>query len=248
VLLKVCLNGPRHAGEHVALPVSAEELAADAVACVRAGAAAIHMHPRDETGRESLDAAVVDAAVRLVREACRVPVGVATGAWVEPDPDRRAALVGAWNAPDFASVNLSEPGAVAVMRALLEAGIGVEAGIWSPEDAERLAASGHADRLMRVLVEVMRGSGAAAAAAAREIDAALDRLGVRVPRLHHGEGDAAWPVLRQAIVLGRDLRIGLEDTLSLPDGTPARDNAGLVAAALELVGDPGPAGGPRLPA
>jgi len=117
VLLKACLNGPRQADEHAALPVSVEALAADAVACVRAGAGAIHMHPRDAEGRESLEVGVVDAAVRTVREACGVPVGVATGAWVEPDPGRRAELVSAWTEPDFASVNLSEPGAVEVMRA-----------------------------------------------------------------------------------------------------------------------------------
>jgi uncharacterized protein (DUF849 family) len=239
VLLKACLNGPRDPDEHPALPVTVEALAADAVACVRAGAGAIHMHPRDADGRESLDVGVVDAAVRQVREACGVPVGVATGAWVEPDPGRRAQLVGAWNAPDFASVNLSEPGAVDVMRALLDAGIGIEAGIWSPQDAERLASSGLADRPMRVLVEVMRGSGEVAAAAARSIDAALDGLGIQVPRLHHGEESAAWPVLRQGIVLGRDLRVGLEDTLVLPDGTPARGNADLVAAAARLISHAG---------
>jgi uncharacterized protein (DUF849 family) len=235
VLLKACLNGPRDAGEHPALPVSVEALAADAVACVRAGAGAIHMHPRDREGRESLEVGVVDAAVRRVREACGIPVGVATGAWVEPDPGRRAQLVSAWTEPDFASVNLSEPGAAEVMRALLDAAVGVEAGIWSAQDAVRLASSGLADRPMRVLVEVMRGTDDVAAAAAREIDATLDRLGIRAPRLHHGEGPAAWPVLRQGIVLGRDLRIGLEDTLVLPDGTPARDNAGLVAAAARLI-------------
>lgn len=237
MLLKACLNGPRRPGEHPALPLSVEALAADAVASVRAGAGAIHMHPRDAEGRESLEARVVDAAVRGVREACGVPVGVATGAWVEPDPERRAQLVGAWTEPDFASVNLSEPGATDVMRALLDAGIGIEAGIWSPKDVERLASSGLADRPMRVLVEVMRGSGEVAAAAAREIDAALDRLGIRAPRLHHGEELAAWPVLRQGIALGRDLRVGLEDTLVLPDGSPARDNAALVAAAARLIAD-----------
>jgi uncharacterized protein (DUF849 family) len=234
VLLKACLNGPRQAGEHPALPVTVGALAADAVACVRAGAGAIHLHPRDAEGRESLAAEIVDPAVRAVRDACGVPVGVATGAWVEPDPEHRAALVRRWTAPDFASVNLSEPGAAGVMRALLDAGIGIEAGIWSPEDAERLAASGLADRPLRVLVEVMEGAGEAAAAAAREIDAALDRLGVHAPRLHHGEEAAAWPVLRQGIALGRDLRVGLEDTLVLPDGTPASGNAALVGAADRL--------------
>ncbi len=236
VLLEACLNGSRRGDEHPAVPTSAEELAADATACVRCGAGAIHLHPRDRDARESLDAAVVDPTVRLVQQTCGTPVGVTTGAWIEPDPDRRAGLVAAWAAPDFASVNLSEQGAVGVMRALLEAGIGVEAGVWSVDDAERLAASGLADRLTRVLVEVMIGSGKAAAATAREIDAALDRHRVGAPRLHHGEESATWPVLRQAASLRRDCRIGFEDTLELPDGIRAASNAELVSAAVELIG------------
>ena len=48
---------------------------------------------------------------------------------MEPEPERRASLVGAWSEPDYASVNLSEPGAVPVMHALLYAGIEIEAGL-----------------------------------------------------------------------------------------------------------------------
>jgi len=235
VLLKACLNGSRHAGEHPALPVTGEAMAADAVACVAAGAGAIHLHPRDADGRETLAGDVVDETVRRVRAACGVPVGVATGAWVEPDPERRAALVRTWTAPDFASVNLSEPGAEGVMRALLDGGrVGIEAGIWSVDDAERLAATGLAGQLTRVLVEVIGAPRNSAAAVARDIDAALDRLGITAPRLHHGEEDATWPVLEQAIALGRDTRIGLEDTLWRPDGSGTGGNAELVALATAL--------------
>ena len=234
MLLQACLNGARGSDEHLALPVTARQLATDASACVARGARAIHCHPRDADGRESLHVDVIDAVVEEIRAACGVPVGVATGAWVEPDPERRAALVGAWTAPDYASVNLSEPGAVAVMRALLAAGVGIEAGVWSVEDAERLAASGLGDRVTRVLVEIMDGSGDAAARSALEVDAALDRLGLAAPRLHHGERTATWPVLRQALRLGRDTRIGFEDTLELPDGRQAASNAELVGAADAL--------------
>jgi len=191
VLLKACLNGARSADQHPALPITVDAMVADAAACVAAGAGAIHLHPRDADGRESLAADVVDDTVRRVRAACGVPVGVATGAWVEPDPERRAALVGAWTAPGFASVNLSEPGAEAVMRALLDRGlVGIEAGVWSVADAERLAATGLAGALTRVLVEVIDVPREAAPGAARAIDAALDRLGVTAPRLHHGEEEA----------------------------------------------------------
>jgi uncharacterized protein (DUF849 family) len=38
-------------------------------------------------------------------------------------------------------------------------------------------------------------------------------------------------VIDRAIARGRDVRIGLEDTTVLPDGSTARDNADLVAEA-----------------
>ena len=37
-MLQACLNGSRAAGEHPALPLTPEQLAADARACVDAGA------------------------------------------------------------------------------------------------------------------------------------------------------------------------------------------------------------------
>jgi uncharacterized protein (DUF849 family) len=100
----------------------AEKLARDAAACVAAGADAIHMHPRDAEGRETLEAAVVDDVAARVRDACGVPVGVSTGAWIEPDLERRLDLIRAWSAPDYASVNLSEAGSERVMQALVRRG------------------------------------------------------------------------------------------------------------------------------
>lgn len=138
-VLQAALNGNRAPGSHRALPVMPPELVADGVSCVRVGAAALHIHPRSSSsGLETLDPAAVDETVAGVRAATGVPIGVSTGAWIEPDPTRRADLVSAWREPDMASVNLSEDGAELVAQALLEAGIGVEAGIWSVEDAERL--------------------------------------------------------------------------------------------------------------
>lgn len=233
-MLKVALNGGREAGAHPSLPVTPEELAEAAAACVAVGAAAVHLHPRDHSGRESLDAAVIGKTVQRVRAAVgQVPIGVSTGAWIEPGPRRRVALVSGWDGPDMASVNLSEEGAGSVMAALLEQGIGVEAGVWSVADVHRLAATGLQDRMLRVLVEIVHPV-EDPQAEARAIDQALDRIGSAAPRLHHGEGEATWPVLRQALRLGHDIRIGLEDTLTLPDGSPAASNESLVQAALAI--------------
>ncbi|MEU0100441.1 3-keto-5-aminohexanoate cleavage protein [Streptomyces sp. NPDC006267] len=53
--------------------------------------------------------------------------------------------------------------------------------------------------------------------------------------LLHGEDAAAWPILRLAASCGLDTRVGLEDVLRLPDGTPAPDNAALVCVARETI-------------
>jgi uncharacterized protein (DUF849 family) len=231
------LNGTRSRGDHAAVPVTPQQLADDARAAVAAGAAALHVHPRGADGTETLDAAACAAVVTAIRTACPgIPVGLSTGAWMAPDPWARAKLIASWTAlPDFASVNFSETGAADVCTVLMRRGIGIEAGLWSLEDVRVFVGSRLAPWCLRILVEVPPPEPAAAVAAAVAIDAALDDAEIWLPRLHHGDGVATWAVLDAALGLARDIRIGLEDTLVLPDGGQARDNAQMVEAAVQLV-------------
>ena len=228
--LKACLNGGRPA------PADPAELAAEAAGAVDAGAGALHVHPRDPAGRESLAAADIGAAVAAVRAACPgVPVGVSTGLWMTGgDPARRRELVTAWSGsddrPDFASVNASEPGGAELAAVLRAAGIGVEAGIWTPSEVAAVPAL----QPMRVLIEIIDTPADRAVAAADAILDRLDRLGWTGPRLLHGEEDACWPLIAHAARLGLDTRIGLEDTLTRPDGSPATGNADLVRLARRM--------------
>ena len=52
------------------VPITPEEIAADAVACAKAGAAVIHIHVRDENGVNSMDTKRFYQVVNLVREEC----------------------------------------------------------------------------------------------------------------------------------------------------------------------------------
>lgn len=231
-MLKVCLNGGVRRDEHPAVPVTATELAADAARCVAAGAGAVHLHPRGRDERETLDAHWLAAAVDAVRQASpAVPVGVSTGAWIEPDPRARVAAVRSWTVlPDFASVNAHEEGAEQVATALHERGVGVEAGLWTP--AAVAVYRRWRVPVLRVLVECMRPDPAEALADAERMLGSLPADGPAV--LLHAEGPAVWPVLRDALHRGLSTRIGLEDTLTLPDGSVAVGNAELVAAAVAL--------------
>jgi uncharacterized protein (DUF849 family) len=236
MLLKACLNGPRLPHEHPTLPVTPDAIGADAAAAVAAGAGAVHVHPKDLDGIDTLDAHAVADVLAAVRESAPgVPVGVTTGAWAQPDPAARRAAIEAWTVfPDFASVNWREPGAADVAASLLEHGIGVEAGLWHPDAVTSWLAWPHHARCTRVLVEVVDDRAPADALA--WADMLLSMLGVTsLPVLLHGEGTSAWPVLTDAVRRELDTRVGLEDVLVRPDGTPADGNADLVRAARLLL-------------
>jgi len=235
--VKACLNGNRKPGAHPALPLTAAEVATAARAAVEAGAFAVHVHPRGPDGAETLEPGPIGEAALAIRAACPgTPVGFSTGAWIEPGgPERIRELVAAWDArPDFVSVNLHEPGAADLIRLLGDAGIGVEAGVTTALSARRLVDESLAERCLRVLVEPRERDEAAALVTVAAVDAVLDEAAVGLPRLYHGYDGTAWPVIRAALARGRDVRVGLEDVLVLPDGGPAPDSAALVAAAVAL--------------
>ncbi|WP_405426250.1 3-keto-5-aminohexanoate cleavage protein [Micromonospora sp. NBC_00617] len=251
-MVKACLNGQRSRADHPAVPVTPAELAADAARCAALGVAAVHVHPRDAAGVESLRPAVIADALTAIRAARPgLPVGVSTGAWIEPDPAARVAAVRSWPVlPDFASVNAHEPGAEAVATALHERGVLVEVGLWTVEAVETYQS--WRVPVGRILVECMAQEPVVALADAARILAALPtpprtpgvpqgsglpggsppETAGTPPVLLHAEGPATWAVLVEAVRRGLHTRIGLEDTLLLPDGTTAPGNAALVTAAL----------------
>jgi uncharacterized protein (DUF849 family) len=237
-LLQAALNGSLTKSDHPAVPMTVDELARDAAACVAAGARSVHLHPRAVDGRERAHAEVVDAVAHQVRAACGAEISVTTGAWIEPDLTRRVEFVRSWSAPDCATVNVCEEGSFEVMEALLAAGVGVEAGVWTVADAERLAVSGLGGSVLRILVEPIEVSAADATALVEDMHRALDSFGLSAPRLQHGDGEATWVLIRDAVRRAVDTRVGLEDTSLHPNGEPATGNAALVRAARELGAGP----------
>jgi uncharacterized protein (DUF849 family) len=234
MIVQACLNGARRSDFHHQLPLTAEAMARDGALCVAAGAAELHIHPRGLHGRESL--AAVDTTILAVRRACpSTLVGVSTGAWIENDEQQTRNAITGWNAlPDYASVNLSEPDAPAVMELLRQRGIGIEAGIASVADAERFLDFPDHDLVFRILIEMDEQDLGAARKTADDIAALLDRAGVRRPILLHGFDATVWPFVGIAHQRQWSTRVGLEDGKHLPDGTIAPGNAALVAAAVAI--------------
>ena len=227
--IQACINGSRGRDAHPRLPRSAAELGWDARDCEQAGATSVHVHPR-EPRRESMGASAVARAVNAIRAAAPgLPVGVTTGAWLVENPRDRVRLIEQWDVlPDFASVNWHEEGAADVSAALLDRGVGLEVGLWTLSAARNWVSSEIESECLRVLVELPSRATVALA------DEILDIVGDEYPLLVHGEDESCWPALQYALRHGHGIRIGLEDTLELPDGSEAPDNPGLVRAALAL--------------
>jgi len=230
-MIQCALNGAYTAADHPAVPVTLEQIVADARACAAAGAASVHFHPHRPGGGDSMAADVLDPVVAAVRAAVpELEISCSTHADIDLGgaADHRAAVRGWRSPPDAVSLNLAEPGSVELGTELLAAGVAIEAGIFTLADADALLAAPWAEQVRRVLVEVIyEHDDEAAVALAHAIDERVAPLGR--PRLWHGDARANWAVADEGARLGRDIRVGLEDTIVGRDGGPAPSNAEQVA-------------------
>jgi len=233
-MIKAALNGGRTRAEHPNIPITPEELAGSAREAIAAGAACIHFHVRGPDGKESLTSEHVERSLKAIRKAIPEPAGVSTGAWILRNTALRYQLVSQWTTlPDFASVNFNEDGAVALADLLLSRDVPIEAGLSDLSGTKVFVNSGLASRCLRLLIEPMQPSVSQVLKTLDEILALLQGAGVNLPIVFHGLNEMAWPMIDEAAARGYDTRVGFEDILTLPDGTPAHGNGALVAEAAK---------------
>ena len=236
-MLQACLNGGRTKREHPDIPVSHAELAEDAVAVSAAGADTLHVHPRNAQGAESLSPGDVGQCLAAIRSSVpQMPVGVGTGAWIAPGHAVRLEHIRGWDVlPDYASVNVNEDDAPETMAILTAKGIGIEAGIWTADDAERFVSVKDDFVCLRILVELTSDNPDEAEWEYGRIVQVLSAAGIDLPLLVHGGGGSVWRMVAVARRDGHHARVGFEDGLMLPDGRTASSNADIVRAARRIM-------------
>ncbi|SMD01872.1 3-keto-5-aminohexanoate cleavage protein [Lentzea albidocapillata] len=217
-MLQACLNGSRTAEEHPALPLSPERLAEDAADVAALGVTSVHIRPRDVIGALTLVGPEVATTIATVRAAVPgIEISVSTDV-----PGNQGTLIGSWAAlaagrPDIACVHVGRPGWRDLAQALHQVNVRVELVVEAPARLTELPAS-----VSRITVVATR-------ATAESLLAEVEPLGL--PIMLHGRDAEAWSVLDYAALLEHHVRMGLEDTLHLPDGRRAKNNAELVALA-----------------
>jgi uncharacterized protein (DUF849 family) len=234
IFLQAALNGD---SVHPAAPRTPAAIAEAARTAVDAGAQSVHVHAFDDAGRQTLDGAACAKVLREIRLRCpETPISLTTSAAIVGDPGERFRIVEAWEEmPDLVTANQGEPGIVELCDLLLSRGVGIEAGLLTTEDARAFVLSGLAGRCRRVLIEPLDADPDAAVRHAAQMEDIVLSAGITLEQVHHGYGLACWAVNRRGLDRGHGIRTGLEDITLLPDGSPARDNADLVAAAARLI-------------
>jgi len=228
-LIEAAINGPT--GRPA--PWSPEDAAAEARRAVEAGAGLIHAHARTREGAESSDPGWYrDFLVQFAELCPGVPVSITS-----KRTPRLLENVAAWTTqPAVCSVNYGS--SVDPWRELLGIlegrGVPIEAGAADEAMIDAVCAADRPAAHLVLLVEAQDPSRVAAADRYLALRMHASRAGFEAPIIAHGRGDATWGIVGAALAAGDHVRVGFEDSLTLPDGRPAASNGELVASAVRI--------------
>ncbi len=261
VLVMVAPNGARLSTADVpTLPITPEELAAEAVACLRAGAAAMHLHVRDGEGRHSLDSAHYRAAMRAIEDATHgeMPIQATTEAagrygWREQIAAVRALKPPAVSIalrellPDEAEADEERRAeAAAFFRWLHDEHLAPQIICYAPEEVRRVIAlqeQGFIPWPHPFLLFVLGKKPGGRASGPDAPEAMITQLEAFRDAFRPLAGRGEWmacafgphqiEVLERAAEMGGHVRVGFENGRDIAPGKPAATNADLVTALAE---------------
>lgn len=251
-LLNVCLTGMVGRRAHSPhLPLTVDEIARDAEACLALGASMLHVHARDEDEEPDWRPESYQEIVRAIRAVSPdVVICVSTSGRKVADLDRRAACLDIDPAPDMASLTL---GSLNFLR---------EGVVNSPETirglAERMAARGVRPELeifdvgmarvaARLIAEgavprpayanVLLGNAGTAGTAPADLAAILSHLPGDTVRCFAGIGGEQLRANLLGLVHADGVRVGLEDNLHLDRRKTPASNAALVERVVRIASE-----------
>lgn len=254
LVISVAPNGARKTQrEFPQVPITPEEIAAEALRCCEAGASVLHLHVRDAQQTHSLSKAHYLAAIEAVRAVVgdRLLIQITTEAVDMFSSSEQMAIVRALK-PESASIALrelapdvaAESTAINFFQEMLEQGTIPQVILYNAEEVVRWQALRARGVISAAAVPVLFVLGRYAK---NQTSQPTDVL----PFLHAYENNSAWSLCAfgaqehacatAAVALGGHARVGFENNLYLKDGSFATHNAQLVAqvrAASELIGRP----------
>jgi 3-keto-5-aminohexanoate cleavage enzyme len=215
------------------VPVTADEIAADVQRCFNAGASVFHVHARDSSQKPTLDIAVYKANVRGIKESApEVIVQLSTGARAGKEWEDRARPIrllpemgsfttGSNNLPGIVYEN-SPQFIDYLARVYQETGVKPEIEVFETgmiNNALFLEKKGLIKSPLHF--DFVLGAPGSMAASVKNLQFLSESIPPGSTWCVAGIGKSEILLSAAAITMGGHVRVGIEDNLSLPDGTPA---------------------------
>jgi 3-keto-5-aminohexanoate cleavage enzyme len=227
------------------LPITADELAAEAERCAQAGASVIHLHVRNDDGTPTQDRALFEKAIRAIRARCDAIVQTTTGGAVGMSADERAQPL--LCNPEMATLNAGSlnfgddvflnpfPMVREFARRMRERGIVPELECYDAGHVESclaLAKEGVID--LPAHFDFVLGVRGGLGASEENFRFLLGKLPQGSSFSVAGIGRHQLPMAELSLRLGGHARCGLEDNVYLSKGVLAKGSYELVARLAEL--------------
>ncbi|MGW9062615.1 3-keto-5-aminohexanoate cleavage protein [Achromobacter animicus] len=246
VIITVAPNGAyKKAADHPAVPLTADALAAEARACLDAGAAMMHMHVRKPDGSHLLDAQAYRDALAAVQRAVgdELLVQVTSEAAGVYQAAEQIAMVRELQ-PEAVSIGLREiavPGIpeselAAFLAWLADRRVMTQIILYDDADVRRwlsLRARGLVPPGAWSVLFVLGRYSAGQTSSAYDLLPFLAAYDHSLPWAICAFGPEENACVTTAAAFGGHMRVGFENNLKLRDGSVAPDNAALVAQAAQ---------------
>lgn len=247
--IAVAPNGGRKVkADHPAVPLTPAELAATAAHCLEAGAAMIHAHVRNADGSHLLDADAYRAAIAAIRSTVgdKLVIQITSEALGRYTPAAQRAVVQAVK-PEAVSLALRElvPDASEekafsdLLGWMKRESVVPQIILYDVGDAVRLAELQSRGLIPFARLPVLYVLGRYTAGQTSSPADLLPFLAPNAPPFAHWSlcafGARETACVTAGALLGGHIRVGFENNELLPDGTRARGNQELVAAARSAI-------------
>jgi uncharacterized protein (DUF849 family) len=244
-------------GQNAAIPYTPEEIGEETKRAYDAGASVVHLHARNADGSPTFEPAVFAKIKEEIRKRCPIILNFSSGTILddvsqqikyikESRPEIAALNMGTMNYSKYSSkrkefvFDMIFPNKyekiIALLRAMNEAGVKPELecfdtghthGIWPLLDMGALKPPFQFSFIVNVLGGIPP-----------EVESLQLQTKLMPPGNHAWEvigiSHGHWRMLASALVLGGNIRTGLEDHLYLPNNTMAPSNGAMVEAAVNL--------------
>lgn len=234
------------------LPEQPEEIAQSTYECYNEGAAIVHIHARDKNGMVTGDPKVYEEIHRLIRDRCDVIIQDTTGGGYNLSIEERLKSLKA--NPEMASLNMgtlmriSGPGAgmpfvnttseiERFAKEMLNRGIKPEMEVYNHamyRDVNNLIEKGLVEKPYYINLVLGQGHQGAVAASPQYLMSLLEFLPPDSIFNVCAIGRAQLPLTTMAVILGGNIRVGMEDNIYYRRGELAKSNGQLVARSVRI--------------